>query len=69
VKIDGKLRVFDLLSRLQDGERFTMPRVRTVYEAREVSRKMTISKVTLNEPMQDALFQKPQLAMAGVPGR
>ena len=46
-----------------------MPRVRTVYEAREVSRKMTISKVTLNEPMQDALFQKPQLAMAGVPGR
>ena len=40
-----------------------------MYEGRKVSRKMTITKVAVNEPMQDALFQKPQLALASGPAR
>jgi hypothetical protein len=28
---------------------------------------MKIAKVTANEPMPDALFQKPRVAMAGAP--
>lgn len=65
-KIDGKLRnVSVYFSEYRTENGLTMPRVLlTVYEGTKVSRKMTVEKVTVNEPMQDALFQKPQLALA-----
>jgi hypothetical protein len=72
-KIDGKMRTASVYFRDFKTEKgLTMPRVlETVYEGTKVkvARKMTITKATVNEPMQDALFQKPQLAMAGAPTR
>ncbi len=66
-KMDGKLRAVSVYYRdFRSQNGLTMPRVlETVYEGTKVSRKMTITKAVVNEPMQDALFQKPQLAMTG----
>ena len=46
------------------------PRVlETVVEGIKPGRKMTIQRVAVNEPMQDELFDKPQLAVASSPAR
>ena len=70
-KIDGRLRAVSVYLRDYKAESgLITPRVlETVYEGTKVSRKMTIAKVTVNEPMQEALFEKPQLAMADSPVR
>ena len=72
-KIDGKMRTTSVYFRDFKTEKgLTTPRMlETVYEGTKVkvSRKMTITTATVNEPMQDALFRKPQLAMAGAPAR
>ena len=70
-KIDGKMRVASVYFREFKTENgLTTPRVlETVYEGTKVSRKMKIAKVVVNETMQDALFQKPQVALAGAPAR
>jgi len=69
-KIDGKLRgVTVYFSDFKTENGITTPRVlETSYEGTKVKRKMTITKVVVNEPMQEAMFQKPQLAMAAAPG-
>ena len=70
-KMDGKLRAVSVYFRdFKTENGLTTPRVlETTYEGTKVSRKMTIAKVVVNEPMQDALFQKPQLALAATPAR
>lgn len=72
-KMDGKLRSVSVYFRDYKTENgLTTPRLlETKYEGGRtpVSRKMTITKVVVNEPMQDALFQKPQLALAVAPAR
>ena len=70
-KMDGKLRSVSVYFRDYKTENgLTTPRLlETKYEATAVSRKMTITKIVVNEPMQDALFQKPQLALASAPAR
>jgi hypothetical protein len=68
-KIDGRMRTASVYFRDYRTEKgLTTPRVlETVYEGTKVSRKMKIARVIANEPMPDALFQKPQVAMAGAP--
>jgi len=68
-KIDGKMRTTSVYFRDYKTENgLTMPRLlETVYEGTKVSRKLKIAKVTANEPLQDALFQKPQVAMVSAP--
>lgn len=68
-KLDGKMRGVAILYRSFGTERgLTTPRVlETVVEGVAPTRKLTISKVTVNEPMSDALFAKPQLATVAVP--
>jgi hypothetical protein len=70
-KIDGKMRSTSVYFRdFKTENGLTTPRVlETMYEGTKVSRKMTVTKVVVNEPMQDALFQKPQLAMTGTAPR
>ena len=70
-KIDGKLRTASVYFRdFKTENGLTTPRVlETVYEGTKVSRKMTIAKAIANEPMPDALFQKPRAAVAGVSAR
>lgn len=70
-KMDGRLRSVSVYFRDYKTENgLTTPRVlETKYDGTTVSRKMTITKVEVNQPMQDALFQKPQLALAGGPAR
>jgi hypothetical protein len=70
-KMDGKMRNVSVYFREFRTEKgLTTPRVlETTYEGTKVARKMTVAKVVVNEPMQDALFQKPQLALAATPAR
>jgi hypothetical protein len=72
-KVDGKLRAVSVYFRSFTTEKgLTTPRVlETVIEGpkQPVIRKMTITKVDVNEPMQDALFKKPALAVASVAPR
>ena len=70
-KMDGRIRTVSVYFRdFKTENGLTTPRVlETMYEGTKVSRKMTIAKVVVNEPMQDALFQKPQLALAATPAR
>ena len=65
-KMDGKLRAVSVYFRDYKTESgLTTPRLlETKYEGTAVSRKMAITRVVVNEPMQDALFQKPRLAVA-----
>ena len=67
VGLDGRLRTVSVYFRDYRTEGgLTTPRLlETKYDGTSVSRKMTITKVVKNEPMQDALFQKPQLAFSG----
>ena len=66
-KIDGRMRSASVYFRdykTEDG--LTTPRVlETVYEGTKVSRKMRITSVVANAPMQDGLFRRPQVAAAG----
>jgi outer membrane lipoprotein-sorting protein len=70
-KLDGKLHRVALHYRAFGTEGgLTTPRVlETVVEGVKPTRKLTITKVTVNEPMADALFGKPQLAAISVPAR
>jgi hypothetical protein len=70
-KIDGKLRSVSVYFRdYQTENGLTTPRLlETIYEATKISRKMTITRVVVNGSMEDALFQKPQLALAAVSAR
>ncbi len=70
-RLDGKphaVALFYRAFRTEGG--LTTPRVlETVVEGVKPTRKLTIAKVVVNEPMADALFGKPQLAAIGVPAR
>jgi hypothetical protein len=68
-KMDGKLRKVALYYRaFQTENGLTTPRaVETVVEGMKPTRMMKITKVTLNEPMADSLFQKPQGVPAAAP--
>jgi hypothetical protein len=70
-KIDGKLHSVSVYFRDYKTENgLTTPRLlETKYESTQVSRKMTITKIVVNEPMQETLFQKPQLALASASAR
>src|SRR5256714_2456315 len=66
-KIDSKMRKVAIYYRDYKTENgLTTPRVlETVVEGAKPGRKMNIERVVVNEPMQDDLFEKPQLAAAG----
>lgn len=70
-KLDGKLHNVALFYRAFGTEGgLTTPRVlETVVAGVAPTRKLTITKVTVNEPMADSLFGKPQLAALRVPAR
>jgi len=66
-KMDGKLRnvaIFYRDYKIENG--LTVPHVlETVVEGiKQSSHKMTIEKVAVNQPLEDALFAKPQLKVA-----
>jgi hypothetical protein len=69
-KLDGRLHKVAVFFRDYKTERgLTTPRVQeTVVDGVKQTYKMTISRVTVNEPMDDLLFQKPQLAALANPG-
>jgi outer membrane lipoprotein-sorting protein len=69
-KLDGKLHKVAVYFRDYKSEHgLTTPRVQeTAVEGVKQTYKMTISRVAVNEPLDDALFQKPQLAALGMPG-
>jgi hypothetical protein len=63
-KVDGRLHNVAVYFRDYKTEHgLTTPRVQeTAVEGVKQTYKMTISRVAVNEPMDDSLFQKPQLA-------
>ncbi len=63
-KLDGRLRNVVVYFRNYKTEHgLTIPRVQeTAVEGVKQTYKMTISRVAMNEPLDDSLFQKPQLA-------
>ncbi|HEY6098247.1 MAG TPA: hypothetical protein VIW03_02385, partial [Anaeromyxobacter sp.] len=63
-KLDGKMHAVALLFRAfrTDGGLTTPAVLETVVDGVKPTRKLTITKVTVNEPMPDSLFAKPQLA-------
>lgn len=67
-KMDGRLRNVAIYFRDYKKENgLTVPHVlETVVEKDKQSHKMTIERVAVNQPMEGALFAKPQLAMAKV---
>src|SRR5450631_836045 len=69
-KLDGKLRKVAVYFRDYKTEHgLTTPRVQeTAVEGVKQTYKMTITRVAVNEPLDDALFQKPQLAALAMPG-
>jgi outer membrane lipoprotein-sorting protein len=69
-KLDGHLHNVAVLFRDYKTEQgLTLPRLQeTIVEGVKQTYKMTITRVTVNEPMDDALFQKPQPAMTATPG-
>jgi len=71
-KLDGRMhKRRRLFSRLQEPKHgLTIPRLQeTAVEGVKQTYKMTISRVAVNEPMGDSLFQKPQLAALADAGR
>jgi len=70
-KLDGKMHKVAIFYRDYKSESgLTTPRVlETVVEGVKRTRKMNITRIVVNEPMQDALFQKPQLALAKATSR
>ena len=78
VKADGQPRVLDGKSHevaifyrdYKTEEGLVVPRVlETVVEGVKETHKMSIETVAVNKPIDDALFAKPQLAMAKVAGK
>jgi hypothetical protein len=69
-KLDGKLRHVAVYFRDYKTEHgLTTPRVQeTTVEGVKQPYKMTITRVVVNEPMDDSLFQRPQLAALAAPG-
>ena len=70
-KMDGKLRKVAIYYRdFRSEGGLTMPHtLETVVDGVKENHKMSIQRVAVNAPMQDTLFQKPQLALASAPGR
>jgi hypothetical protein len=69
-KLDAKLHNVAVYFRDYKTEHgLTTPRVQeTAVEGVKQTYKMTITRVAVNEPLDDALFQKPQLAALAMPG-
>jgi hypothetical protein len=70
-KLDGKLHSVAVYFRDDKTEHgLTTPRLQetAVEGVKQPPYKMTISRVTVNDPMDDSLFQKPQLAAAVAAG-
>src|SRR5258708_6068494 len=68
-KLDGKLHKVAVYFRDYKTEHgLTTPRLQeTAIEGVKQTYKMTITRVAVNEPLDDALFQKPQLAALAAP--
>ncbi len=68
-RMDGKTRrvaVYYRAFKTENG--LTMPRtLETVVDGIKQTRMMKITRIAVNEPMADSLFQKPQLAQAATP--
>jgi hypothetical protein len=69
-KLDAKMHKVTVYFRDYKTEHgITTPRLQeTAVEGAKQPYKMTITRVAVNEPMDDSLFQKPQLAAAATPG-
>jgi outer membrane lipoprotein-sorting protein len=69
-KLDGKLHKVAVYFRDYKTEHgLTTPRLQeTAVDGVKQTYKMTIARVAVNEPLDDALFQKPQLAALVAPG-
>jgi outer membrane lipoprotein-sorting protein len=69
-KLDGKLHKVAVYFRDYKTEHgLTTPRLQeTAVEGEKQTYKMTITRVAVNEALDDALFQKPQLAALATPG-
>jgi len=69
-KLDGRMHNVAVYFRDYKTEHgLTTPRVQeTVVEGVKQTYKMNITRVAVNEPLDDALFQKPQLAALAAPG-
>jgi hypothetical protein len=69
-KLDAKMHKVAVYFRDYKTEHgITTPRLQeTAVEGAKQPYKMTITRVAVNEPMDDSLFQKPQLAAAATPG-
>jgi outer membrane lipoprotein-sorting protein len=69
-KLDGKLHKVAVYFRDYKTEHgLTTPRLQeTAVDGVKQTYKMTITRVAVNEPLDDALFQKPQLAALATPG-
>ena len=70
-KMDGRVRKVAIYYRDYRSENgLTTPRtLETVVEGFKPSRKMKIERVAVNQPMDEALFSKPQLPVAAASGR
>jgi hypothetical protein len=71
-KMDGKLRNVSIFYRdYKATNGLTVPHVlETMVEGvRQSAHKMTIEKVAVNQPLEDALFAKPQLKVAAASGQ
>lgn len=68
-KMDGKLHKVAIVYRSYKTEGgLTTPRVlETVVEGVKQTRKMEITRVAVNEPMDDVLFRKPPVTLAAAP--
>jgi hypothetical protein len=69
-KLDAKMHKVAVFFRDYKTEHgLTTPRLQeTAIEGVKQTYKMTITRVAVNEPLDDALFQKPQLAALATPG-
>ena len=70
-QLDGRLHKVVIYYRNYRPENgLTVPHVlETVVEGGNQSHKMNVEHVTFNQPMEDALFAKPQLALAKASGQ
>jgi hypothetical protein len=70
-KIDGRPRKVTIYYRDYRKENgLNMPRVlETAVEGVKQTHKMTIERVAVNQPMEDALFAKPQVSIAAAPAQ
>jgi len=70
-KMDGKMRKVAIFYRdfRPEGAVKVPHTLETFVDGVKESHKMTIQRVAVNEPMQEALFRKPQLMVASAPSR